>query len=660
MVKYLKELRFRTLVLIIVEVLAIVASFYVIKFDKFSMANLVFVLMGLLLANMLYTVLIFHLIDRKTRNNYLTVGQLLGFDIKQTYDFGQLGIIIYDDNKEIIWTNETLETRNLNIIGLNLIEWKSEFERIFVDDNKILFVTINDRIYQCKHLVELKVIILQDVTELETIKKVYSDEAPVYMNIIIDNYSDVAMLMEEDEVLGMDAKVRTTISEWADKFGLLLKRYRNEAYLCLCQEQQYQQVLNDKFSVLDDVRTASSNEGNSFTLSIGVSRGERNLTTLSEMANSALDVALSRGGDQVVINSAGQNMEFYGGKTEAKAQRHRVKLKVMSKSLMTLFESAKKILVMGHKDADFDAIGACVAVYSMAEAVGKKVKIVYDEKLVETKTKLAFKQLYDKQTIEKMIISPSKALDEVDDDTIVVLVDANKKVISMAPNVLSKSTKIVVIDHHIGVEKIDCQIFSYQEASASSTCEILAEMIKYNEKRIIISPETATLMLTGILLDTNNYRVRTGARTYDASIILKEFNADHNQALEFLKDEYEEFILKNRIMANSSTPYYGVIVSRASSEDIIDKATLAKVAQEALFIKGIKTIFVIGRIGENRIGISARSDGSNNVGLIMEKMGGGGHFSAAASQRENSTIEDMEKELMNVLEVYIGDSRIEQ
>ena len=230
----------------------------------------------------------------------------------------------------------------------------------------------------------------------------------------------------------------------------------------------------------------------------------------------------------------------------------------------------------------------------------------------------------------------------------------------MAPNVLSKSTKIVVIDHHIGVEKIDCQIFSYQEASASSTCEILAEMIKYNDRKILISPETATLMLTGILLDTNNYRVRTGTRTYDASIILKEYNADHNQALEFLKDEYEEFILKNRIMANSSTPYYGVIVSKAYEEDLIDKATLAKVAQEALFIKGIKTIFVIGRISEDQVGVSARSDGSNNVGLIMEKMGGGGHFSAAATQKDGATIDEVEQELNDILEVYIGDSRIEQ
>ena len=660
MIKYLKKLRIRTFVLVILEVLLVFAGFYVVKTNHLNHWYVSFTLLFVLLLNVLYTTGLFHLVDKKTRNNYLTVGQLLGFDIKQTYDFGQLGIIIYDDNREIIWTNETLETRNINIIGLNLIEWKSDFEKVFTDDSTILFLTINDRIYQCKHLAELKVIILQDVTELETLKKVYSDEAPVYMNIIIDNYADIAMLMEEDEVLGMDARVRTTISDWADRFGLLIKRYRNESYLCLCQEQQYQQILADKFSVLDDVRKASSNSDNSFTLSIGISRGERNLATLSEMANSALDVALSRGGDQVVINSAGQNMEFYGGKTEAKAQRHRVKLKVMSKSLMTLLDSCKKILVMGHKEADFDAIGACVAIYAMGESLGKKVKIVYDERLVETKTKLAFKQLYDKQTIEKMTISPTKALDEVDDDTIVVLVDVNKKVISMAPNVLSKSTKIVVIDHHIGVEKLDCQIFSYQEASASSTCEILAEMIKYNDRKIKISQETATMMLTGILLDTNNYRVRTGTRTYDASIILKEYNADHNQALEFLKDEYEEFILKNRIMANSNTPYYGVIISKASDEDIIDKATLAKVAQEALFIKGIKTIFVIGRIAENQIGISARSDGSNNVGMIMEKMGGGGHFSAAATQKDGVDIEDVEKELMDVLEVYIGDSRIEQ
>ena len=661
MIEILKKQKSRSFIILAIEILMVVGTcFYHLFVSSVSVEVLVGLLTFIVLLNAIHLFMSFLSLNYKARKNYLKIAKVIGNDTKQSYFFGQIGMITYDENREIIWTSDLLEERNINIIGMKVLNWKSELEEILDDDKKIMNIDIDGRIYKCKHLSEIKLLIIQDITDYHNLSVSYKEEAPVLLNIVIDNYSEAAMLMEENDVLDMDSKVRTVISEWAEKYNVMIKRYRTDAYFCYCLEKDYQRILEDNFSVVDEVRKACETADNGFTLSIGVARGERDFNILSEMANNALDVALSRGGDQTVVSNSGQNMEFYGGKTEAKTKRHRVKIKVMSKSLMTIFENSSNILIMGHRDADFDAIGAALGVHAMVEATGKPVKIVYDEKLVELKARTAFKQLYDKQTIEKMTISPAKAMEYMNKDTLVVLVDVSQKMVSMVPDIVEKATKIVVIDHHRAMEKIDTQIFSYQESSASSASEIITEMIRYDDRKIVLSSEAATMMLTGILLDTNNYRYRTGVRTYDASMILKEYNADQMLAQEFLKDEYEEYILKNRIMSNATTPYYGVIVTTANEEDIIDRATLAKVAQEALYIKGIRTIFVIGRIGVDRIGISARSDGANNVALIMEKMGGGGHFSAAAAQREDETIEQVKNELLKVLEVYIGDSRIEQ
>ena len=229
----------------------------------------------------------------------------------------------------------------------------------------------------------------------------------------------------------------------------------------------------------------------------------------------------------------------------------------------------------------------------------------------------------------------------------------------MNQKVVDAAEKIAVIDHHRPGEKLLSQIFSYQESAASSTCEMVSEIIRYSENKIRITPEVATYMLTGILLDTNNYKNRTGSRTYEASMILKEYGADNVQATEFLKEEYEEYQLKTKIMANSETPYYGVVVCSASEEDIIERAMLAMVGQEVLNVKEIKACFVIGKISDTNVGISARSDGTINVQKIMESLNGGGHFSSAATQIEEVTIEEAKKMLYSKLEGFVGDTRIE-
>ena len=612
----------------------------------------------IIFSNIIYFLSFYNKIDKKNTVNNIKVNSLILNNLKEIDMFGEIGVIFYDESFEVVWVNDFLDSRRINIVGKNIVKFHNDFCLIVEDKNEIVKITINNRIYECKCLKELKMIIMKDVNQYENLLETYGNEAPVIFSITIDNYSDVLAILDDTKTSELEAKVRTIINEWSINKRIFLKKIRNDAYIALMQEITYQSILKEKFPLIEEIKSIKE-EDNNFTISIGVGRGINDFVKLAEMSSSAVDVALSRGGDQCVVNTYGKNMEFYGGGSESKSKRHKVKVKVVSKSLSALIQSSDSIYIMGHIQADFDSIGACLGMYSITKQMNKKVKIIYDDKLVELKARSAFRQSFEKEEIDEMIIKPNKAIEEMDSNSLLLLVDVSNPEITMSQKVVDVAERIAIIDHHRPGDKLLAQIFAYQESAASSTCEMVSEIIRYSENKIRITPEVATYMLTGILLDTNNYKTRTGSRTYEASMILKEYGADNVEATEFLKEEYEEYQLKTKIMANSVTPYYGVVVCSGEDEDVIDRAILAKVGQEVLNVKEIKACFVIGKISDSVVGISARSDGTINVQKIMESLNGGGHFSSAATQIENVSIEDVKKMLYSKLESFVGDTRIE-
>lgn len=609
-------------------------------------------------SNIIYFLSFYNKIDKKNTINNIRVNSLIINNLQEIEKFGEIGIVFFNESFEVIWENDFLDSRRINLVGKNIIKYNNEFCKIIEDKNESIKLEIENRIYECKCLKELKMVIMKDITQYDNLYNAYTKEAPVIMNINIDNYSDVLSILDETKTSELEARVRMLINEWSINNRIFLKKIRNDAYLAIMQEETYQFMLKQKFSLIEDVKKIVEEENN-FTISIGVGRGINDFVKLSELSSSAIDVALSRGGDQCVVNTYGKNMEFYGGGSETKNKRHKVKVKVVAKSMSALIQSADSIYIMGHLNADFDAIGACLGLYSITKQMEKKCKIIYDDKLVELKARRAFRESFEKEEIEEMIIKPNKALEEIDSNSLLFLVDVSNADIAMSSKIVDACERIAIIDHHRPGEKLLSQIFSYQESAASSTCEMISEIIRYSENKIRVTPEVATYMLTGILLDTNNYKNRTGSRTYEASMILKEYGADNNQATEFLKEEYEEYQLKTKIMANSETPYYGVVICCAGEEDIIERSMLAMVGQEILNVKEVKACFVIGKISNTSVGISARSDGTVNVQKIMESLNGGGHFSSAASQIEDANIEEAKKMLYSKLESFVGDTRIE-
>ena len=640
--------------------LAIITSVFIVyTLEKDEM--LIEILLGALGVSLFFDLIYFwvalsKISHSRIKNDILAV-DVIGDDIQEVYNFAQIGLILIDDKENVIWVNDWFEDEQIDIVDGNIFEWKKELKKLKTGAENVK-VEHNNRIYEVKFLKDALLFIFKDITEFQAITDFSKSHAPVIGIISIDNYQDISSIVDDVKANDMLVAIQKIITNYAKKYNLLIRKYRSDSYLIYATYEQYEQMMKDRFSLLSEVREENSDEEYEFTLSIGIALGLNDVVKLDDLATSALNVALSRGGDQVVISPYGENLIFIGGKSEAKFKRNRVKVRVLSRSIETLIKDASNVLIMGHVDMDLDALGSALGMYNFARECGAKVKVVYDEKLVENKTRKAFKRMFTTDEIKEITISSKQAIEEHKYTTLLILVDVHRPSMAMSPKLVDASVKVGIIDHHRrGEEFVERPVFSHIEPSASSTSELVAELIRYNDKRMTIPNKISTMMLAGILLDTNFYRLRTGPRTYDASLILKEFGADNTLADSFLKDELEEHMLKIKIMSNASTPYFGIVVYKADDNDIIDRSMLAKCAQEAMQINGINASFVIGRCEAKKVGISARSDGSVNVQILMEKLNGGGHFSAAATILDNKNIDDAYKELLNVFELYLADAR---
>ena len=590
----------------------------------------------------------------------LRAADLIGSDIEEAYNFGMLGLAVVDENNVVLWTNTLFKERAIEILDENILEWQPDLKELVEGNSKtVVKIQFNSRNYDVKLLKEAGLYIFKDTTDFETISDYSKRQAVVIGQIIIDNFSDVSGSGEEtNDVL---SKVRTAIYEYARDYSSLLRKISNDAYLIICNFESLQKMIEDKFSILDIIHEIGEKEATPPTLSIGIAYDYPDVVKLNDMSVSALEIATSRGGDQVVVSQYGQDLQFFGGKSEAQENHNKVRVRVMGDAVISLIKNATGVIVMGHAMSDMDSFGACVGIKAICDSVGKTCRILYNPKSIERKTKGALVSTFSKEEVNKIFISEAEGLDLLKGNTLVVVVDVHKASMTLAPKIIEKANKIMIIDHHRrGEDFIESPIFSDIDSSASSTCEMIAELIKYaSGTRIKVPSSYATVMLSGIFMDSNFFKSSsTGARTFEAAMFLKECGADNAKADDLLKDEYEEHALVNKILANTKTPYYGIVYCMADDEDIIEAATLAKVGNQCMSMKGINASFVIGKTASDEVRISCRSDGTINVQLLAEKMNGGGHFTQAACVFKRMTLEAVEDKLKTVLNDYLNDARI--
>ncbi len=594
----------------------------------------------------------------------LKAAEIIGSDIQEAYNFAQVGLAVTDENFMVLWTNELFNDRHIDIIDSNILEWHGDLKELTENptSEKVTKILINSRNYDVKYLAEAGLWIFKDETDYETTLHRSLEKRPVVGLLSIDNYQD--LVRGEEDFNDTVTRIKNTIFEYSKKNRILLRRIKDDTYSLFLDYDTFEKIRDEGFTIVDAVREIGKSANVPLTISIGIAYNyeglsyeyEEDFVKLNDLANEALEIAMSRGGDQVVVNQHGQEVEYFGGKTEVQERRNRVQTRVLADTLITLINASRKskVFIMGHTALDLDAFGACLGIKAICDRCNVNSRIVVDNKLVEQKTKAVINSCFSREDLANLTISPKEAMEELDTDALLVVMDVHSPSLVLHPPLVDAASKVVIIDHHRRSEDIiETPVLSEIDSSASSSCEIVAEMIKYCSltPRVEVPSLWATVMLSGIFLDTRYLKSKkTGLLTFDACSILKEYGADNGEADDFLKDDFEEYSLISNLMSNLKTPIPGVVYAAGSVNMIYEIATLAKAADKCLEMKGNHAAFVIGRVSDKEIRISARSDGTINVQYIAEKLGGGGHFSSAAVSFNKGTIDDATEKLINALE----------
>ena len=592
----------------------------------------------------------------------LKAAQVIGSDVQEAYNFAMVGLAVTDENDTVIWTNDLFKERHIDIIDINILEWHPELKSLkdaSQSGDTIQKIVVNTKNYEVKYLSEAGLWIFRDNTEYEYIYKHAKEQMTVVGILTIDNYQEI-MHGETEDFNDVVSKIKNEIFNYTKEYGVLLRKFKDDSYSMLCNYKSLEAMREDNFSIIDKVRQVGFDQTIPLTISIGIAHNFEDVIKLNEMATDAIDIAMSRGGDQVVLSEYGREIEFVGGKTDAQEKRNKVKVRVLADSLVSLIKQTSNVLIMGHTNMDMDALGACLGVKAICDHLGKESRIIVDFKKTETKTRSALTSSFGKEELENIRIHPRDVHEFIktnQNDTLLIVCYVHIPDMVMDTNVLDKVSKIVVIDHHRRKEQyIDSPVLNHIDTAESSTCELIAEIIKFASvnPRINLPAQYATIMLSGIFLDSSYFKSKhTGIRTFEACTTLKEYGADNSIADDFLKDDKEEYFTISSIVKNIEFPAPGVACCVANPDLEFEIADLAKAANTCLNMRSVKAAFVIGR-AEKRIRISCRSDGSVNVQILAEKLGGGGHFTMAAVASEKKDIKVVKEDLMHVINTYLS------
>ena len=570
-----------------------------------------------------------------------------------------IGIVVIDEDKNIEWANNFIY-KNIKveeIKGLNILELMPEIEDLFnletpIDNQFEIF----GKHFKVNYQKDSGYVYFFDITESKVVMQRFRDTRPIILNLSLDNYEDVYDSLDDEVASRLDATIVVTLTDWAKKNSIYLKRIDEDRFIGLLNVKDLKKIEKDKFQILDTIRSLKEDFGAPITLSIGVGMGTDFLPELGELAKSSLDLALGRGGDQVAMKDVDGTIRFYGGKTNPQEKRTRIKARVVSNALADIVSDSDKIIVMGHRRPDFDAIGACVGIYTFAKFLNKECYIILnDSDRDETIQKVMFEIDNLDEQLSRVFVNSDEAWELMTPQTTLIVVDTSDASRVLDAAILSKANRKVVIDHHRrGEDIITNPLLTYIEPYASSASELIAELIEYQTKIEKISPIAATIMLGGIVVDTQNFSIRTGSRTFDAAAYLRSNGADPTKVKTILKEPFENFMNRVEIINNSIQKSPEIIMAKAPENKYYTNVMLAQSADLLLTLKGIECSFVIGYLDEGKVGISSRSLGNINVQLIMEELDGGGHLANAATQIEGINLDEALERLNDAIDKVLG------
>ncbi|WP_223070118.1 DHH family phosphoesterase [Paenibacillus caui] len=563
------------------------------------------------------------------------------------------GIILYSEDRTIEWHNRFISGvfGRDTVVNQPLLELLPQLQKLKKKEQdratSTAEVMVDGRYYQLTIEPDERLIYFQDITELAVLRERYDNERLALGIVMLDNLDEASQGMDDQQRSALIARMTTMLTDWAKQYRVYLRRLSSERYLMMLDHKALLEMEQSRFVILDEVREMTADLKVPMTLSIGIAFGTEHISELGELAQSSLDMALGRGGDQAAVK-AGQRLSFYGGKTNAVEKRTRVRARVIAHALRDLMQESDRVLIMGHRMPDLDVIGASIGVMKAADMYKVEAHIVLEgsnpgiERMMERISK--------EEALSRRFITPEQALDLMTEHTLLVVVDTHKGSMTIEPKIVEQARRVVVVDHHRrGEEFINDAVLVYLEPYASSACELVTELLQYIHEKVQISPLEATSLLAGITVDTKHFALHTGSRTFEAAGFLRRNGADTVMVQRILKEDLQEYIEKAEIIKHARMIYGHIALAVTEPNRKIPQVLIAQVADTLLNMTNVLASFVISERPDGLIGISARSLGGMNVQVVMERLGGGGHLTNAAAQLEGTQAE-AEKRLLSVLE----------
>lgn len=574
------------------------------------------------------------------------------------------GIILYSEDRSVEWTNKFAADLFVeqSLIGEPLQELFPQLAGVLQakkdKDNKEAVkehqveLQHDSRFYRFLIIPDERLIYLYEITEMVVLRDRYENERLAIGIVLLDNLDEASQSMDDQQRTALVAKVSSEITSWAKQYGVYLRRLSSERYLMMLSYKSLAELEQSRFVILDTVREMTADLKVPMTLSIGLAFGADTISELGELAQSSLDMALGRGGDQAAVK-AGQRLSFYGGKSNAVEKRTRVRARVIAHALRDLMQESDRVIILGHKNPDMDAIGAAIGVWKAASLFNVETHIVLDKP--NPSIIRLMNQVNKEEVLASSFVSPEQAMQMMTEHSLLVVVDTHKASMTMEPRLVKQASRVVVVDHHRrGEEFINDAVLIYLEPYASSACELVTELLQYIHDKVQFTPLEATALLSGITVDTKHFSLHTGSRTFEAAGFLRRSGADTVMIQRLLKEDLDEYIAKAEIIKHAKMLYGHIALAVTEPGQKIPQLLIAQVADTLLNMTDVVASFVVSERPDGLVGISARSLGRMNVQVVMERLGGGGHLTNAAVQLD-CTLEEAERRLTGVLAEIEGE-----
>ena len=585
-------------------------------------------------------------------------------------------LIIIETDGNIIWKSSKFINEFANIDIKNYLndivkEIKLEIENGSEEDKKELeelihkSVEIGDKTYKIlgkytkskqadkKNSEEyMTTLYFIDETKSLELEKEYNDSQVCVGIIMIDNYEEIMQRISDEDKPEITAQIEKNLYDWIAEYkGLIIKSER-DTFVLIVEQKYLEKLEEEKFNILDKIKEISMPGKIQSTLSIAItSEGDSNYEKYKS-AQSMIDIALGRGGDQAIVRKNGKYV-FFGGRTQELEKRTKVKARIVSHALEELMEEATNVMVMGHANSDIDAMGASFGIYRLAKTIGKEVYIVNES--AGSGLENFLNSAKEDDEYKHSIIGKDEAIQKINQETLLVVVDTHKTSYVEVPELLEKTNKIAIIDHHRrSTDFIENAILTFHEVYASSACELVTELIEYSENDINLTQIETEGLYAGIMMDTKNFTFKTGVRTFEAAAYLRKCGVDIIKVKKWFQSDLETYNKISEIVANAEIINDTIGISIYDKEDVNGNIICAKAADELLTISDITASFVIGKLGD-KVCISGRSIGDINVQIILEKLGGGGHITLAGAQIEGMTIEEVKQQLIDKINEYFNE-----